>query len=80
MEHSAAALAGGIDAALPGWVERSVAWLVSAWTGTVPRNGGGRVIGRFEVPYRHAQHSWGCTEDLNWMGGSSASSCASTSR
>jgi hypothetical protein len=36
MEHSAAALADGIDAVLPGWVERSVARLVSAWTGTVP--------------------------------------------
>ncbi len=32
----AAALADGIDAALPRWVERTVAEIMTAWTGSVP--------------------------------------------
>ncbi len=32
----AAALADGIEAALPGWVERSVAAIMTAWEGAVP--------------------------------------------
>jgi hypothetical protein len=35
MEEYACALADGIDAALPGWVERSVDRLMMAWAGTV---------------------------------------------
>jgi hypothetical protein len=36
MENYATALADRIDAVLPGWVERSVARLVTAWAGSVP--------------------------------------------
>jgi hypothetical protein len=36
MSPEAAALADGIDAALPGWVERCVARLATAWAGSVP--------------------------------------------
>ena len=32
----AAALADGIEAALPGWVERSVAGIMTAWAGAMP--------------------------------------------
>ena len=36
MESHATALAEAVTAALPGWVERSVARLVAAWTGAEP--------------------------------------------
>jgi hypothetical protein len=36
MEPYATALADAIDAALPGWVERSVGRVVTAWAGSVP--------------------------------------------
>src|SRR5437762_510241 len=35
MDEQAAALADGIEAALPGWVERSVERLVGAWGGSI---------------------------------------------
>ncbi|MBV8559568.1 MAG: hypothetical protein JO050_02255, partial [Acidimicrobiia bacterium] len=35
MEEEAAALADAIEAALPGWVERSVERVMSAWKGEV---------------------------------------------
>ena len=36
MDEIASALADGVEQALPGWVERSVARLVEAWTGAPP--------------------------------------------
>ncbi|HSS10192.1 MAG TPA: hypothetical protein VLL25_09915 [Acidimicrobiales bacterium] len=36
MEDYASALADGIEEALPGWVERSVARIMTAWAGSVP--------------------------------------------
>jgi hypothetical protein len=36
MDEPAAALLDGVDAALPGWVERSVTRIMTAWAGEVP--------------------------------------------
>lgn len=44
----AAALAEGIEAALPGWVERSVARIMTQWSGAIPSDvvAAGRAAGR----------------------------------